>query len=99
MARILGRSGLNFPNSDALEITGPRSEGADKAVAAAVEAAGSFVAANGKVSQTSIYTGVSKDKRTNTNPWRSHIRVSSEQSTKHMGCIVSALMRALMHAH
>ena len=99
VARILGRSGLNFQNSYELEIHGPRSEAADKAVAAAVEAASTFVAANGKVSQTSIYTGVSKDKRTNTNPWSSHIRVSSEQSTKNMGCIVSALMRALMHEH
>ena len=44
VARILGRSGLNFPNSDALEIHGPRSEGADKGVAAAVEAARAFVA-------------------------------------------------------
>ena len=32
---MLGRPGLNFPNSDALEITGPRSDGADEAVAAA----------------------------------------------------------------
>ena len=99
MARALGRSDLNFPNSDTLEITGPRSEGADEAVAAAVEAAKAFVAANGKVSQASIYTGVCKDKRTNTNPWRSTIMVSSEQSTKNVGCVVSALMRALMHAH
>ena len=37
VARILGHSDLNFPNSDGLEITGPRSEGADEAVAAAVE--------------------------------------------------------------
>jgi len=99
VARILGRSDLNFPNSYAAEINGPRSEGADKAVAAAVEAASTYVAANGKFSQTSIYTGVSKDKRTNTNPWQSKIVVSSEQSSKIMGCIVSALMRALMHAH
>ena len=45
VARVLGRPGLNFPNSDALEINGPRSEGADEAVAAAVEKAKAFVAA------------------------------------------------------
>ena len=44
VARILGRSGLNFPNSDALEITGWMSEGSDKALAAAVETARTFVA-------------------------------------------------------
>ena len=98
VAGILGRSDLNFPNSDTLEIKGPRSDGADKAVAAAVEAARAFVAAGGN-NQASIYTGVSKDKRTNTNPWQSKIVVSSEQSSKNMGYIVSALMRALMHAH
>ena len=98
VAKILGSLGLNFPNSDVLEITGPRSEGADEAVAVAVEAAKAFVAAGGN-NPTSIYTGVSKDKRSNTNPWRSTIRVSSEQSSKNMGCIVSALMAALMHAH
>ena len=43
VTRILGRSGLNFPNSDGLEITGPRSKYADEAVAAAVEAAITFV--------------------------------------------------------
>ena len=98
MARTLGHSGLNFQNSDELEIHGWRSEAADKAVAVAVEAAKAFVAAGGN-NQTSIYTGVSKDKRSNTNPWQSHIMVSSEQSSKNMGCILSALMRALMHAH
>ena len=98
VARTLGHSGLNFQNSDELEIHGWRSEAADKAVAVAVEAAKAFVAAGGS-NQTSIYTGVSKDKRTNTNPWQSKIVVSSEQSSKIMGCIVSALMRALMHAH
>ena len=66
VARILGRSYLNFPISDGLEINGPRSEGADEAVTAAVEAARTFMAANGKVSQTSTYTGVSKDKTSNT---------------------------------
>ena len=100
VARTLGRSDLNFPNLDALEITGPRSEGADEAVAAAaVEAASTYVAANGKFSQTSTYTGVSKVKRWKTCPWQSKIIVSSEQSSKNMGCILSALMRALMHAH
>ena len=77
MARILGRSCLNFPNSDALEIHGWRSEGADEAVAAAVEDARAFVAAGGN-NQTSIYIGVSRDKRSNTNPWQSKIKVSSK---------------------
>ena len=45
VASILGRSDPNFPNSDGLEINGPRSEGADTAVAAAVEAARALVAA------------------------------------------------------
>ena len=76
-----------------MEITGPRSEGADKAVAAAVEAAKVFVAAGGN-NQTSIYTGVSKisKNRNEKNIWRSEIRVSSEQNSKNMGYIVSALM-------
>ena len=39
VARILGRSDLNFPKSDLLEIKGPRSKGADEAVAVAVTAA------------------------------------------------------------
>ena len=89
---------MNFPNSDALEIHGWRSEGADEAVAAAVEAAKAFVAAGGN-NQASIYTGVGKVKSCKTNPWQSKIVVSSEQSSKNMGYIVSALMRALMHAH
>ena len=75
MARILGRSGLNFPNSDALEITGPRSEGADKAVAGAVEAARSFVAAGGN-NYASIYIGVTKGKSRPKTPWQSRIQVS-----------------------
>ena len=101
VARILGRSGLNFPNSDALEIHGWRSEGADKAVAAAVEAARSFVAANGKESQTSMYTGVSKVKSCKTCPWMSYIRVSCKKRlSKIWGAFYQhALMRALMHAH
>ena len=76
VARILGRSGLNFPNSDALEIHGPRSAGADRTVAAAVEDARAFMAANGKVGQTSTYIGVSKDQRNKTHPWRAEIMVS-----------------------
>ena len=75
MARILGKK-MNFPDSDALEIDGPRSEGADKAVAAAVEDAKKFVAANRKVNHLSSYTGVSNDKRSKTNPWRAEIHVS-----------------------
>ena len=43
VARMLGRSDLNFPNAGGLEIHGQRSEGADTAVAAAVEAARTFV--------------------------------------------------------
>ena len=79
VARTLGRLlTLNFSNSDALEITGPRSEGADEGVAAAVEAARRFVAAGGKVSSTSVYIGVSKDKTNQKNPWMSQITVSSE---------------------
>ena len=91
MDRILGYSHLNFPCSDAIETDGWKSKGADKAVAAAVEAARAFVAAGGN-NQASFYTGVSKDKRTNTNPWQSKIVVSSEQSSKNMGYIVSALV-------
>ena len=83
VARILGRTYLNFPNSDALEVTGWRSEGADKAVAAAVEAARTFVAAGGTVIQTSIYLGVSKDEQCPKKTWRSQITVSS----KSVGCI------------
>ena len=76
MARILGRSGLNFPNSDALEIHGWRPKGADKAVAAAVEDARAFVAAGG-ISQTSIYIGVFKNP-SDTLPCKSKINVSSK---------------------
>ena len=39
VARILGRSDLNFPKSAVLEINGPRSKGADEAVAVTVTAA------------------------------------------------------------
>ena len=84
VAGILGRSDPNFPNSDTLEIKGPRSDGADKAVAAAVEAARAFVAAGGKSSggnymyQTSTYIGVRKVKCCKTNPWQSKIYVSSK---------------------
>ena len=38
VARVLGRP-LNFPEDDESEIAGPRSEGADQAVATAMEAA------------------------------------------------------------
>ena len=81
VARILGRPALNFPNSDGLEISGPRSEGADDAVAAAVEAARTFVAAGGN-NQSSIYVGVHKifdqSKSNLKNPWQSQIRVRSK---------------------
>ena len=81
VARVLGRSGLNFLNSDTLEIHGPRSEGADDAVAAAVEAARTFVAAGGN-NQSSIYVGVHKifdqSKSNLKNPWQSQIRVRSK---------------------
>ena len=75
VARILGRRGLNFPNSDALERNGPRAEGADTAVAVAVEAAQKFVAAGGN-NQASIYIGVCDEKNNKTNPWKSKITVS-----------------------
>ena len=90
VAGILGRSDLNFPNSDTLEIKGPRSDGADKAVAAAVEAARAFVATGGKRSggntsnQTSTYIGVRKVKRSNTNPWQSKLHVSSKTCGVHL---------------
>ena len=42
VARVLGRP-LNFPEDDESEIVGPRSEGADQAVATAVEAAKTFL--------------------------------------------------------
>ena len=42
VARVLGRR-LNFPEDDESDIVGPRSEGADEAVAAAVEAAKTFL--------------------------------------------------------
>ena len=74
VARILGQ--LNFPNSGAVEIYGPRSEGADKAVAAAVKEAKTFVAAGGN-NQTSTYIGVTKIKSSPKNPWQSMIMVSS----------------------
>ena len=76
VARILGK-GLNFPKSDALEINGSRTEGADEAVAVAVEAAQKFVAAGGYNQKTSVYIGVSKGKANKINPWRAQIMVSS----------------------
>ena len=42
VARVLGRP-LNFPEDDEWDIDGPRSEGADQAVTAAVEAAKTFL--------------------------------------------------------
>ena len=42
VARVLGRP-LNFPEDDESEIVGPRSEGADQAVATAMEAAKTFL--------------------------------------------------------
>ena len=83
VARALGRSDLNFPNSDGLEINGPRSEGADKAVAAAVEDARTFSAAGGEVSHSSIYIGVCEAKGCKDNPWCSQINVGS----RNVGCI------------
>ena len=77
VARVLGRSGLNFPNSDALKIHGWRSEGADEAVAAAVEDARVFMAAGG-LNQTSNYIGVYRDMESSRPQWKSHIRVSSK---------------------
>ena len=68
---------MNFPNSDALEIHGWRSEGADEAVAAAVEDARAFVAAGGN-NQTSIYIGVYRDMKSSSPQWKSGIKVSSK---------------------
>ena len=77
VARILGRS-LNFPKSDALDINGPRSKGADEAVKVAVEAAQKFVAAGGYNQKTSAYIGVRKDpQKSKQNPWTARIIVSS----------------------
>ena len=42
VARVLGRR-LNFPEDDESQIVGPRSEGADQAVATAMEAAKTFL--------------------------------------------------------
>ena len=78
VARILDRSDLNFPNSNAVEIRGPRSEGADKALAAAVEDARTFAAAGREVSHSSIYIGVSYNKSCKKKPWQSRINVSSK---------------------
>ena len=77
MARILGRSDLNFPNWDALEITDWRSEGADEAVAAAVEDARVFMEAGG-LNLTSNYIGVYRDMKSSRPQWKSQIRVSSK---------------------
>mgnify|MGYP001456849262 CR=1 FL=1 len=43
VARVLGRP-LNFPEDDEWDIDGPRSEGADQAVATAMKAAKPFLA-------------------------------------------------------
>ena len=77
MARILGRSGLNFPNSDALEIHGWRSEGADEAVAAAVEAARRKTS-----TQYSQYRGVTWHKQNA--KWLAKISITGT-GTKHLG--------------
>ena len=98
VARILGRSDLKFPNSDALEIHGPRSEGADKAVAAAVEDARTFVAAGGH-NHTSIYIGVSKHKRRPKNPWQSLIRVSPKTVRDMELVLERARLRMYAHTH
>jgi hypothetical protein len=47
VARVLGRP-LNFPEDDESEIVGPRSEGADQAVTAAMEAAKTFLGTSDK---------------------------------------------------
>ena len=93
VARILGR-GLNFPKSDALDINGPRTEGADEAVAVAVEAAQKLVANVGYNQKTSAYIGVSKDQRTKTHPWTAQIQVSSG-----IGSVRTLSVRAQIYAH
>ena len=47
VARVLGRR-PNFPEDDESDIVGPRSEGADQAVATALQAAKSFLNTSGK---------------------------------------------------
>ena len=93
VARILGK-GLNFLDSDALQINGPRSEGADGAVAVAVEAAQKFVAAGGYNQKTSLYIGISKDQKNKTHPWRAIITVSSG-----IGSVRTLSVRAQIYAH
>ena len=81
VASVLGRP-LNFPNSKSVKIVGQRSEGADEAVADAVEAAKSFVASGGnkKSSGSSIYRGVCENKRGTGHRWKSEIGVGYRQS-------------------
>ena len=50
VARVLGRP-LNFPEENESEVVGPRSEGADQAVATAVEAAETFLGASDKAKE------------------------------------------------
>ena len=93
VARILGR-GLNFPKSDALDINGPRTEGADEAVAVAVEAAQKLVATVGYNQKTSAYIGVSKYPQNKTNTWRAAIKVSSG-----IGSVRTLSVCAQIYAH
>ena len=74
---------LNF--KEPRKITGQRSIGASCQCATCVQSLWQF-------------TG-NPIKSYKTYPWISQITVSSEQSSQNMGYIVSALMRALMHAH
>ena len=93
VARILGHKDLNFLNSDAVDINGPRSKGADKALAAAVEDARTFVAACGSVSSSSTYIGV---RATNSarHPWQSQIYVSRGER-----CVSFGTARVRTYAH
>ena len=50
VARVLGRP-LNFPEDDDSDIVGPRSEGADQAVATAMEAAKTFLGTSDKAAK------------------------------------------------
>ena len=108
VARILGRlETLNFPNSDALEISGSRSKDADKAVAAGVEAARTFMAAGGN-KQTSVYIGVCNRqkyvkknplKNPPKNPWASQVEVSSQNVGGIRSAHTPTCTRTPMHAH
>ena len=93
VARVLGRrQSLNFPESEALEINGPRSNGSEELVVVALELARKFVADGGEVrSRSSVYTGVSKTRKDF--PWKAQIYVSSTNGQRRIST------RAHTHTH